>query len=897
MISVILYGRNDTYGYNLHKRGAISLNCLAALLPDPDDEILFVDCNTPNELPTFVEAIYDTLTAQAKARLRVLRVRPELHWRMVGYTHLMVVEPPPRNIAIRRSNPRNYWILNTNTDILLVPRPGFRDLTDVVRGLADGLYTLPRFELPEPLWESFPRADAQAIIETCRDLGPRLHLDEVTLSYPESRYDQVGDFMLSPRQALFDIHGFDERMVHGWHCDSNVCRRLNLYYGGHTGSLADRLKGYHCDHTRVQTGMHQFDMRLDNNVNEFVFGVDSPFARHQAETWGLPDEPIEELDFVHDPPARYVAAVERTLGAPQEADYTADAVGLRNFISVQAEHVLPYVASDLTVYPRSARFAYIGNHARMLSLIARCVTELGFETPLAYAAALLKSGPPPDGATPIEAAALPDSTKLIQATARPHNAEPIQAAALPPELLANYDLLIFDFSLDAAGLGGKPAERITDWPRSLRYSLGAVARCLEACAELAGAGGTRVPDFLAINANHYIFRNFAGQFLLLTETPFATHVRKGRPRLGEERLYRSRAWKNTEDDLRSYFGYDVEDDSVPPVALDQAIDFTSAGRPAPFKDGRWGAADYTGTWTDGDPAFFVFQPPRSSGDVVVSVRVNEAFIGPEGDPIQVEVLLDGVKLAHWSFFTRFEVVDAKADIPAALLAGKEVCRLEFHVENPQSASRVAASQGQTVIGDDPRMLGIKVQRIVLRGGKRLKYRLGEAIDFMEGGNFQALSGGALGAEWSLPGGRGSWTLGSRASFRVPLDDGVSGDLPAAFAISDCIIFSDTPTMPVVVKANGYTAAEWVLDERIAHRRFATIPAAAIAAAPELTLTFEIAGTQPMGIQLARAVIGASELAMPRAIAIGRDRFLYQRLLGLPGYTLHVARILAERWFR
>ncbi len=65
MISVILYGRNDSYGYNLHKRGAISLNCLAAQLSDPDDEILFVDCNTPNDLPTFVEAIYDTLTPQA----------------------------------------------------------------------------------------------------------------------------------------------------------------------------------------------------------------------------------------------------------------------------------------------------------------------------------------------------------------------------------------------------------------------------------------------------------------------------------------------------------------------------------------------------------------------------------------------------------------------------------------------------------------------------------------------------------------------------------------------------------------------------------------------------------------------------------------------------------------
>jgi len=81
MISVVVYGRNDAHGYNLHKRAALSLNCIAEVLRDDDDEIIFVDYNTPNDLPTFVEAIYDTLTARAKSVLRVLRVRPEMHKR------------------------------------------------------------------------------------------------------------------------------------------------------------------------------------------------------------------------------------------------------------------------------------------------------------------------------------------------------------------------------------------------------------------------------------------------------------------------------------------------------------------------------------------------------------------------------------------------------------------------------------------------------------------------------------------------------------------------------------------------------------------------------------------------------------------------------------------------
>ena len=96
MISVILYGRNDSHGYNLPKRAAISLNCIAEVLSDPDDEMLFVDYNTSDDLPTFIEAINVTLTPNAKSRLRVLRVRPQLHARLVERTHLAALEPHSR---------------------------------------------------------------------------------------------------------------------------------------------------------------------------------------------------------------------------------------------------------------------------------------------------------------------------------------------------------------------------------------------------------------------------------------------------------------------------------------------------------------------------------------------------------------------------------------------------------------------------------------------------------------------------------------------------------------------------------------------------------------------------------------------------------------------------------
>jgi len=412
MISVILYGRNDSHGYNLHKRAAISLNSMAEMLSGDGDEILFTDYNTPDDLPTFIEAIYDTLTPNAKSRLRVFRVRPQMHTRLVERTHLAALEPHSRNIAIRRSNPRNRWLLFTNTDMIFLPRGENSDLTSAAGDLADGLYVVPRFELPEPLWESFPRSDPTGILRACERLGPALHVDEVTLALPANRFDQPGDFQLVPRQAMWDIHGFDERMIHGWHADSNMCKRLHLFYGNRTESLDHCIKGYHCDHTRVATLAHRLDMKVENDLQEFVYGLEDPVAHHQADTWGAPDEAIEETDFANGPSARFVRALEQTLGEPQRENTFAHCGDARNFVSYNEQHVLAQLAANFTVCPRGARLVYAGNNPRMLALAARCVAELGFTEPLAYVACLLSAGDAPAIARPITSANLAEGCSL-----------------------------------------------------------------------------------------------------------------------------------------------------------------------------------------------------------------------------------------------------------------------------------------------------------------------------------------------------------------------------------------------------------------------------------------------------------------------------------------------------
>ena len=379
MISLVLYGRNDNHGYNLHKRAALSLNCMAEILTAEDDEILFVDYNTPDDLPTFPEAIRDTLTPKAKEKLRILRARPSVHARFRGQSPLATVEPVARNIAVRRSNPRNRWILSTNTDMIFVPRTG-ASLSDVAAGLPKGFYGIPRFEIPESLWESFDRLDPRGTIEAVHKWGLAAHLNEIVYAPEPNYFDAPGDFQLFERSDLFAMQGFDEAMLLGWHVDANLSKRLYLLYG-RVSSLADRFYGYHCDHTRQVTPMHR--RRTQNNWSRFVERVVQPQLPQQAETWGCPRDAIEEISLATGGKVSYEQMLSRVLSPaiePMTETFYTDA-GYNNFW-YQAEHVLPFAADLIAAQPRSLRIAWFGVRRDMFRLFLRAMVELGFEAPL-----------------------------------------------------------------------------------------------------------------------------------------------------------------------------------------------------------------------------------------------------------------------------------------------------------------------------------------------------------------------------------------------------------------------------------------------------------------------------------------------------------------------------------
>ena len=344
MISVVIYGRNDSHGYNLHKRAAISLNTMAEVLTEPGDEIIFTDYNTPNEFPTFPEAIADTLTERCKQLLRVLRVRPDQHNKSGGLnTHLDAIEPVARNVAVRRSNDENRWILSTNTDMILIPKGGL-SLSKNVANLPNGYFVAPRYELPETVWEGFPRSQPMEIIQTLPKLAKKIHIEEIV--YSQNLFDAPGDFQLIERDALFLLRGFDERMIYGWHVDSNIARRLELHHGRISdGSFL--LDGYHCDHTRQISKMHRSGVRK-NNLTEFVNNLTKTNIICGVSDWGLQGDEIEEISLLKRSSSNFCSIITSVLPetqiVPYEVDISPDSVASPSWPGpVDSRHVLPYL--------------------------------------------------------------------------------------------------------------------------------------------------------------------------------------------------------------------------------------------------------------------------------------------------------------------------------------------------------------------------------------------------------------------------------------------------------------------------------------------------------------------------------------------------------------------------
>lgn len=507
MFSVILYGRNDSHGYNLHKRAAISFNALAEVMSDPDDEILFVDYNTPDDHPTFPEAIHDTLTEKTKQVMRILRVRPDQHAHLRSKTHLVALEAQSRNVALRRSNPRNRWILYTNTDMLLVPRNPAESLSEILGSVPDGFYQVPRFEIPEMLWEAaFDRRDPAGNLDKLRDWSVRFHLNQVVLNYMPMKYDALGDFQAALREDMFAIHGFDESMILGWHCDSNLAARLALYRG-RVDTLLDKVFGYHCDHTRVAAANNKGRATKMNDQDQYIWNVASPYVPAQAETWGWPDVEIEEIRLDRDTPyQRFTAGLESAI-PPATAPFSTSSLEWQLYedLTYDLPHTLPFVCDQVVTFPRRTAILVAGARPEFLSGFAKAWKAMGFTGPLLV---------------PTECEGLPVDVEGVQ-------------RAPFAELLPQADLFIFEFGL-ATQTSQEPVRAGRQMAPVDRKRLKVIERLFKQAAvteaESRPADRRVARRFIGVNVIYNKFWTTFTDYIGANINPFCSQVLAGPPR-------------------------------------------------------------------------------------------------------------------------------------------------------------------------------------------------------------------------------------------------------------------------------------------------------------------------------------------------------------------------------
>ena len=366
MLSALIYGRNDSYSYELNRRTALGLNQLARQLNPDRDEIVFVDYNTDDDLPTHPEAIADTLTDRAVHLIRVIRVRPSFHG-------LQPADGPPvreavcRNIALRRLGPDADWVLSTNPDCLLIAASG-PALGDILPALAPGHYGLPRFELPRFAWEGLPRSDPERAAAEALALSRALQLEERVSHYlPSVGYDAPGDFQLVQTGDLTALGGFDERMTRGWHVDSNMNARLALRYGplrDLNEAAGGDLRLYHAEHARRASAKHGAG-RAEDPFEEFVEKVAEEIPPGQAETWGAPNETFEEFPLA-DPPARRLlrGLAAGAAGKPAASYvYGPESFGALPGGEDQDDHLFAFLADHLAYAPPAGAIGWVGDDA------------------------------------------------------------------------------------------------------------------------------------------------------------------------------------------------------------------------------------------------------------------------------------------------------------------------------------------------------------------------------------------------------------------------------------------------------------------------------------------------------------------------------------------------------
>jgi hypothetical protein len=640
------------------------------VLDDPQDEIIFVDYNTPDELPTFIEAISDTLTDKCLNVLRVFRVPAGLHEELfAGRTHLPAIEPLARNVAARRSNPSNRWLLSTNTDMVFVPAANL-SLSEICKQLPDGFYGLPRFELPEWLWETLPRSDPRGAIAAIESWGPALCLDEPTMSYEWIRFDAPGDFQLVLRDDFFAIDGFNEEMLLGYHVDSNLNRRMLLSRG--SIQTADRcVAAYHCNHNRLATVYHGARL-VTNDSGRFLVSIRQAELPEQRAAWGLNGT---ELDQVPAKPLgqKLVETVVRAIGDDVGRRGISDAKEMRRVVTYDSAHVLPFAAEPLVLAPPKATIGYVGANPVLHRMLAALGSDLGHR----FVAAKIGNDA---------------------------SSDPLDRA----------EVLVIDLGIDRSLVGGELDTDSPRLPEGLAFAFEVFRRLVERERARIQAGA-HPRRFVLINSTNALWDAYVLAQMDCTYSTYHSRVRRAVVKLMPDA--EDAAAIAAVSRAESLFRFSTRPSGRLALRRGKSVSVAALDDYRGFGDG-WAFPDEWGIWTQGPRSSLALAlRGRFKRDAKLALWIGSVCIGPD-DSLEVELFVDGAHVSTRSFSDPYREYVWRFTLPEEALE-RQSANVTLVVHDPRSPTSIGWS------GDD-RPLGLHL-RAVSFGSVRSSGSVGRVI--------------------------------------------------------------------------------------------------------------------------------------------------------------------------
>jgi hypothetical protein len=342
-----------------------------------EDEIIFVDWNTPEDMPVLLVSIADTLTSKTKNILKLITIDPEMHSRVSRGSHRKVLEPIARNVGIRMTDSDSDWVLSTNTDMLFY-FPKDNKLSDILENRAPALLTMFRNEIPEYFWDSLDRSEPEKtnallskIATSClrRNIILSNVVNDELLHYP----DGVGDFQLAPRSFWFKMQGFAEDKLLGWHNDTRLVIQMIKKLKCHVELLSSaEIVGFHQNHYRSL---------VEGQDNSNVNSTSTVFLEYDNnKMWGLSEEKLVKIPFLNlekENQRDFLSPEKIPSSGPAEQTIIESLESIHNSLTDDYRRSLFFLVDDISVMKYGGRVIYIGwNSTFFASLSSRFDDQL-----------------------------------------------------------------------------------------------------------------------------------------------------------------------------------------------------------------------------------------------------------------------------------------------------------------------------------------------------------------------------------------------------------------------------------------------------------------------------------------------------------------------------------------